>query len=127
MTFSAGTRLGLYEITGLLGSGGMGEVYQATDTKLGRFVAIKVLPDLLAQDAERALRFEREARVLAAGLEEAVLDRPTVVHQRGESPLRRIHIERCSNPDAEVVSHAPHESWMYREVGDNRAGRLIFR
>jgi len=67
MTFSAGTRLGLYEITGLLGSGGMGEVYQATDTKLGRFVAIKVLPDLLAQDAERALRFEREARVLAAG------------------------------------------------------------
>jgi len=67
MTFSAGTRLGLYEITGLLGSGGMGEVYQATDTKLGRFVAIKVLPDLLAQDPERALRFEREARVLAAG------------------------------------------------------------
>jgi eukaryotic-like serine/threonine-protein kinase len=66
MTFSVGTRLGLYEITGPLGSGGMGEVYQATDTKLGRSVAIKVLPDAFAQDVDRALRFEREARVLAS-------------------------------------------------------------
>src|SRR5262245_43492016 len=55
------------------------------------------------------------------GLEKAVLDRPAVIYQRRESPLRRIHIERCSNPNAEVVSHAPHESRMYREVGQPRS------
>jgi serine/threonine protein kinase len=61
-----GSRLAHYEITGHLGSGGMGDVYQATDSKLGRSVAIKLLPDAVAQDAERVARFEREARVLAA-------------------------------------------------------------
>jgi eukaryotic-like serine/threonine-protein kinase len=61
-----GSRLAHYEITGHLGSGGMGDVYQATDTKLGRSVAIKVLPDGFAADIERAARFEREARVLAS-------------------------------------------------------------
>ena len=61
-----GTRLAHYEITAHLGSGGMGEVYQATDTKLGRSVAIKLLPEAFARDAERVARFEREARVLAS-------------------------------------------------------------
>jgi eukaryotic-like serine/threonine-protein kinase len=61
-----GTRLAHYEITALLGSGGMGEVYQATDTKLGRSVALKVLPEAFASDTERVARFEREARVLAS-------------------------------------------------------------
>jgi eukaryotic-like serine/threonine-protein kinase len=61
-----GSRLAHYEITGHLGSGGMGDVYRATDTKLGRSVAIKVLPDGFAADIERAARFEREARVLAS-------------------------------------------------------------
>ena len=61
-----GTRLGTYEITAKLGAGGMGEVYRATDTKLGREVAIKVLPAALVHDAERLERFEREARLLAA-------------------------------------------------------------
>ena len=61
-----GTRLDHYEITAHLGSGGMGDVYQAVDSKLGRNVAIKVLPDLFAGDAERIARFEREARVLAS-------------------------------------------------------------
>ena len=60
-----GTRLGPYEITGKLGEGGMGEVYRATDTKLKREVAIKVLPEAFTQDAERLARFEREAQVLA--------------------------------------------------------------
>ncbi len=60
-----GTRLAHYQITAHLGSGGMGEVYQATDTVLARTVAIKVLPEALARDAERIARFEREARLLA--------------------------------------------------------------
>src|SRR5215510_7954515 len=61
-----GTRLAHYEITSHLGSGGMGDVYQATDTKLGRSVAIKFLPDAFSHDTERVARFQREARVLAS-------------------------------------------------------------
>src|SRR5579864_3007891 len=66
MSLSAGTRLGPYEILAPIGAGGMGEVYRAKDTKLGREVAIKVLPAALAQDPERLARFEREAKVLAS-------------------------------------------------------------
>jgi eukaryotic-like serine/threonine-protein kinase len=61
-----GTKLAHYEITSHLGSGGMGDVYQATDTKLGRSVAIKFLPEAFSHDSERVARFQREARVLAA-------------------------------------------------------------
>ncbi len=61
-----GQRLGSYKIVSLLGAGGMGEVYQAHDTKLGRDVAIKVLPPAMVHDAERLVRFQREARMLAA-------------------------------------------------------------
>ena len=81
MTLSTGTRLSHYEITSQIGKGGMGEVYQATDTKLGRDVAIKVLPQEFAKDTERVARFQREAKLLASlnhpniaaiyGLEEA--------------------------------------------------------
>jgi Tol biopolymer transport system component len=66
MPIAAGTRFGSYEITGSLGAGGMGEVYRATDTKLGRQVAIKTLPAALAADKDRLARFEREAKLLAA-------------------------------------------------------------
>ena len=65
MTLSSGTRLGQYEITAKLGEGGMGEVYRATDTKLRREVAIKVLPAAFVADKERLARFEREAQLLA--------------------------------------------------------------
>src|SRR5262245_22411018 len=61
-----GTRLAHYEIAAHLGSGGMGDVFQATDSKLGRSVAIKLLPEAFTHDAERTARFEREARVLAS-------------------------------------------------------------
>ena len=66
MALSAGDRLGTYEIVAPLGSGGMGEVYRARDSKLGREVAIKVLPAAVGQDAERLSRFKREAQVLAS-------------------------------------------------------------
>ena len=66
MSLVAGTRLGPYEIISAIGSGGMGEVYRARDTKLNRDVAIKVLPDLFALDPERLARFTREAQTLAA-------------------------------------------------------------
>ncbi len=66
MTLAAGTRLGVYEITGLIGVGGMGEVYRARDTTLGRDVALKVLPDSFAADVDRIARFEREAKTLAS-------------------------------------------------------------
>ena len=92
MAVSIGARLGSYEITGALGAGGMGEVYRALDTKLGRDVAIKILPEIFAADPERRGRFEREARTLAAlnhphiaqiyGLEDFT---PTVT---GDTPLR---------------------------------------
>jgi eukaryotic-like serine/threonine-protein kinase len=61
-----GARLGSYEIAAQIGKGGMGEVYRAIDTNLGRHVAIKILPDTVAHDAERLARFEREAKTLAA-------------------------------------------------------------
>ena len=66
MTFAPGTRLGPYEILAPLGEGGMGEVYRARDTRLGRDVAIKVLPEGFAEDPERQARFEREAKLLAS-------------------------------------------------------------
>src|SRR5438046_298648 len=65
MRLTPGTRFGAYEIRSALGAGGMGEVYLARDTKLGREVAIKVLSAPFASDPERLARFEREARMLA--------------------------------------------------------------
>jgi eukaryotic-like serine/threonine-protein kinase len=66
MTLAAGTKLGPYEILTPLGAGGMGEVYRARDARLGREVAIKVLPAAMANDAERMARFQREAQMLAS-------------------------------------------------------------
>ncbi len=66
MALTPGTRLGPYEVTDQIGVGGMGEVYRATDTNLKRQVAIKILPQSLAADADRLARFRREAEVLAS-------------------------------------------------------------
>jgi eukaryotic-like serine/threonine-protein kinase len=96
-----GTRLGPYEIVSLLGAGGMGEVYRARDSRLGRDVAIKALPESLAHDADRLARFEREARLLASlnhpniaaiyGLEEAGGQRYLVLeYVEGETLAQRL-------------------------------------
>ena len=77
MSLGAGTRLGPYEIVALLGAGGMGEVYRARDTKLGREVALKILPDTFASDPDRLARFTREAQTLAA------LNHPNIAHIHG--------------------------------------------
>ena len=66
MALEVGSRLGHYEVTALIGEGGMGQVYQATDTKLNRQVALKILPEAFATDPDRLARFQREAQVLAS-------------------------------------------------------------
>ena len=106
-----GTKLAHYEITSHLGTGGMGEVYQATDTKLGRSVAIKILPEVFSQDNDRVVRFEREARVLASlnhqniaaiyGLDESgerkFLVMELVPGETGRSRLMNPSILRCKS------------------------------
>ncbi len=82
MALTPGTRLGPYEITVQIGVGGMGEVYRATDTNLKRSVAIKVLPESLATDAERLARFQREAEVLAS------LNHPNIAQIHGLEELK---------------------------------------
>ncbi len=66
MALEVGTRLGHYDVSALIGEGGMGQVYRATDTQLGRDVALKILPDAFAADPDRLARFQREAQVLAS-------------------------------------------------------------
>ncbi len=101
-----GTRLGVYEILSRLGEGGMGEVFRARDTKLGREVAIKVLPAEFAQDPARLVRFEREARTLAA------LNHPNIAHVYG--------FERAALPDGSPA----HFLAMEMVDGEDLAERL---
>ena len=105
MSLIAGTQFGNYEVLGRIGSGGMGEVYRARDTKLNRYVALKVLPEAFAQDAERMARFQREAHVLASlnhpniasiyGLEESGGVRALVM-ELVEGPTLADHISRVT-------------------------------
>jgi serine/threonine protein kinase len=87
MSLAPGTRIGAYEIRDSLGAGGMGEVYRARDTRLNRDVAIKVLPEALANDPEGLLRLQREAQVLAS------LNHPNIaiVHGFEEGPAPAGH------------------------------------
>jgi Tol biopolymer transport system component len=82
LPLTPGSRIGVYEVLSALGAGGMGEVYRARDTRLGRDVALKIIPDVFASDSERLARFEREARTLAS------LNHPNIAHLHGfeESP-----------------------------------------
>ena len=115
VALTPGTRLGAYEITAPIGKGGMGEVYRARDTKLGRDVAIKVLPEAVAREQERLARFEREGRTLAAmnhpniaiihGLEDTS-DIRALVMELVEGPTLADRIARGPVPPAEAVSIA---------------------
>ena len=90
MPLNPGSRIGHYEVVGTIGSGGMGEVYRARDTKLGRDVALKVLPDAFAHDTDRLARFKREAQVLAS------LNHPHIAQIFGieeSGPVRAIVME----------------------------------
>jgi serine/threonine protein kinase len=95
MPLTPSTRLGPYEVVSSIGAGGMGEVYRARDTKLGRDVAIKVLPDAFAHDTERMARFEREAQVLAS------LNHPNIAAIYGleeSSEVRALVMELVEGP-----------------------------
>ena len=85
MTLAAATKLGPYEIIGPLGAGGMGEVYVARDPRLGRNVAVKILPESFAIDSERLRRFEQEARSVAA------LNHPNILSVHDIGAERGIH------------------------------------
>ena len=99
MALTPGTRIGTFQITGRLGAGGMGEVYRARDTTLGREVAIKVLPDTFARDAERLARFEREAQVLASLNHQNIGTIYGVHDERLEGhPMRALVLELIEGP-----------------------------
>jgi eukaryotic-like serine/threonine-protein kinase len=118
MSLFLGTRLGPYESRSALGAGGMGEVYRAHDPKLNRDVAIKVLPDLFANDSERLNRLRREAQMLAA------LNHPNIAHIHGFEDSGGVHalvMELVEGPTlAERIVQGPiplpfgpaSENWM---------------
>src|SRR5262245_36165731 len=105
MPLITGARIGPYEITALVGEGGMGQVYRATDTNLGRQVAIKILPDTFAHDPERLARFEREAKTLAS------LNHPNVaiIHGLEKSDgIRALVMELVEGPTlADRIAQGP--------------------
>ena len=112
MPLDVGSRLGHYDVTALIGHGGMGRVYQATDTTLNRQVALKILPEAFATDPGRLARFQREAQVLASlnhpniaqihGIEEAD-DTRALVLELVEGPTRADRIAQGPVPVDEAL------------------------
>ena len=130
-----GTTLGHYEILSALGKGGMGEVYRATDTKLKREVAIKVLPETLASDSERLARFQREAEVLASlnhpniaaiyGLEDAgttkalvmeLVEGPTLADRIAQGPIPVSEALPVAKQIAEALEAAHEQNIIHRDL-----------
>src|SRR5215471_2054043 len=109
MALAPGTRIGSYEVISAIGAGGMGEVYRARDTKLGRDVALKILPDAFITDAERVARFQREAQVLAS------LNHPNIatIHglegaDAGRASIRALVMEFVDGPTlADRIAEGP--------------------
>ena len=105
MPLNVGDRIAHYDVTALIGEGGMGQVYQATDTKLNRQVALKILPEAFATDPDRLARFQREAQVLAS------LNHPNIAQIHGveeEDGTRAVVLELVEGPTlADRISKGP--------------------
>lgn len=135
MPLASGRKLGAFQITASLGAGGMGEVYRARDSRLGRDVAIKVLPEAFASDAECMARFEREAKVLASlnhpnvahiyGLEESngtralvmeLVEGPTLAERIRQGPLPLDEALPIAKQIAEALEYAHERGIVHRDL-----------
>ncbi len=135
MALNADTRLGPYKVLEPIGKGGMGEVYRAHDTKLGRDVALKVLPELFAGDPERLARFRRESKVLASlnhpniasiyGFEEAegihalvleLVEGPTLAERIEEGPIGVEETLSIARQMADALESAHEQGIIHRDL-----------
>ncbi len=135
MTISPGTRIGPYEVSVQIGAGGMGEVYRATDTKLKRQVALKVLPASVATNGERVARFQREAEILARlnhqhiaaiyGLEDApaakalvmeLVEGPTLADRIAQGPIPLPEALPIASQIAEALEAAHEQGILHRDL-----------
>ena len=135
MALTPGTSLGHYNVTALLGEGGMGEVWQATDTQLNREVALKILPDAFAADPDRLARFQREAQVLASlnhpniaqihGIEEAegtralvleLVEGPTLADRIAKGPIPLDEALPIAKQIAEALEAAHEAGVIHRDL-----------
>ena len=135
MSLAPGTRIGPYEVVSMIGAGGMGEVYRATDTNLGRQVAIKVLPDAFLHDPERLVRFEREAKTLASlshpniatiyGLEKVdgiralvmeLVEGPTLAERIAQGPIETEEALPVAKQIAEALEAAHEQGIIHRDL-----------
>ena len=135
MALSPGTRLGHYDVTSLLGEGGMGQVWQATDTQLNRQVALKILPDAFADDPDRLARFTREAQILASlnhpniaaihGIEEAdgtralvleLVEGPTLADRIAKGPIPLDEALPIAKQIAEALEAAHEAGVIHRDL-----------
>jgi len=135
MALEVGSRLGHYDVTALIGEGGMGQVYQATDTKLQREVALKVLPQAFTDDPDRLARFEREATVLASlnhtnighiyGLEEAegqkalvleLVEGPTLADRIAQGPIPIDEALPIAKQIAKALEAAHEQGVIHRDL-----------
>jgi serine/threonine-protein kinase len=135
MALEIGSRLGHYDVTALIGEGGMGQVYQATDTKLNRQVALKILPEAFASDPDRLARFQREAQVLASlnhpgiaaiyGLEESgdtralvleLVEGPTLADRIAQGPIPVDEALPIAKQIAEALEAAHEAGVIHRDL-----------
>ncbi len=135
MALSPGATIGHYDVTALLGEGGMGQVWQATDTQLNREVALKILPDAFAADPDRLARFEREAKVLASlnhpniaaihGLEQSgdtralvleLVEGPTLADRIGKGPIPLDEALPIAKQIAEALEAAHEAGVIHRDL-----------
>src|ERR1019366_8181671 len=135
MALTSGTKLGAYEVVSPLGAGGMGEVYRARDSKLGRDVALKVISEQFARDAERMARFQREAKVLASlnhpniasiyGLEDSgathalvmeLVEGPTLADRTGSGPIPISDVLPIAKQMCEALEYAHERGIVHRDL-----------